>query len=333
MKRLPLALLALFALFNAAAPLFAQSVANTPRGVVVAHDGVVELPGRWRTGGVATPGRIVTSSDRIAVLDPLANEVRTIDLATGRAQLAHTAETPIDAVFAGGDLYVLARDARTLERVRDGAFVAVPADPAFVREANGRLYVYSRLEGIVTELSLAPFGIRRSARVAPFASSFEVDGRNGYLVVPREGKVRTLSLETLQPTGAIDVGAVPVDVARLTSGNAVAGRTLAVADPSAKKVWIIDGVESTSQAFARGFIRGLLGLGLYSNQTSQFPTGVDRVFVLGTRWFAYDSASATLYRFTKTTSAVVARDVAPSSFAVTADGVAIWRDGRLELVR
>lgn len=332
MKRSALALLAFVALLPAA-PLFAQSVANTRAGVVVAHDGVVELPGRWRAAGVATPGPIVTSSDRIAVLDPIANEVRTIDLATGRAQLARTGETPIDGLFANGDLYVLARDARTLERIRDGAKVALPADPALVREAGGRLYVYSRLEGIVTELSLAPLAVRRSARVAPFASSFEVDGRNGYLVVPREGKVRTVSLETLQPSGAIDVGAVPVDVARLTSGNAVAGRTLAVADPSAKKVWIIDGVESTSQAFARGFIRGLLGVGLYSNRTSQFPTGVDRVFVLGARWFAYDSASATLYRFTKTSSAVVAKDVAPSSFAVTAEGVAIWRDGRLELVR
>lgn len=330
MKRSALALLALF---FAASPLVAQSVANTSRGVVVAHDGIVEMPGRWRAEGVTTPGRIVTSSDRVAVLDPIANEVRTIDLATGRAQLARTGETPIDGLFAGGDLYVLARDAGTLERLRDGAKVALPADPAFVREAGGRLYVYSRLEGVVTELSLAPLAVRRSARVAAFASSFSVDGRNGYLVVPREGKVRTLSLETLQPTGAIDVGAVPVDVARLSSGNAVAARTLAVADPSAKKVWIIDGVESTSQAFARGFLRGLLGLGLYSNRTSQFPTGVDRVFVLGARWFAYDSASATLYRFTKTSSAVVARDVAPSSFAVTAEGVAIWRNGRLELVK
>jgi hypothetical protein len=327
MKRLALSLLLL------ASPLFAQSVANTSRGVVAAHDGIVELPGHWRADGVATPPRIVTSGERIAVLDPIANEVRTIELATGRAQLARTGETPIDGLFVDRDLYVLTRDSRALERVRDGAKVALPADPAFLREANGRLYVYSRLEGIVSEIALAPLAIRRSVRVAPFASAFDVDGRNGYLVVPREGKIRTFSLSTMQPSGAIEVGAVPVDVARLSGGGALSARTLAVADPSAKKVWLIEGVQSTSQAFARGFIRGLLGLGLYSNRTSQFPTGVDRVFVHGSRWFAYDSASGTLYRFAKTSSAIVARDVAPSSFAVTAEGVALWRNGRLELLR
>jgi hypothetical protein len=315
------------------APLRAQAVASTPRGVVVAHDGIVELPGRWRTKGVATPARIVAGSDRVAVLDPITNEVCTVDLATGRSQLTHTGETPIDAVFFGRDLYVLTRDARSLERVRDGSKVALPADPAFVREANGRLYVYSRLEGIVSEVSLDPFAIRRSVRVAAFASAFEVDGRNGYLVVPREGKIRTFFLSTLEPAGAIDVGAVPIDLAQLSGGSALSARTLAVADPSAKKVWLIEGVQSTSQAVARGFIRGLLGLGLYANRTSQFPTGVDRVFVHGSRWIAYDSASGTLYRFTKSAATVLAKDVAPSSFAVTADGVALWRNARLELVR
>ncbi|HWS73255.1 MAG TPA: hypothetical protein VN605_14165 [Thermoanaerobaculia bacterium] len=327
MKRAALALLL------AAAPAFAQSVANTSRGVVVAHDGIVELPGHWRAEGVATPARIVTSSDRIALLDPIANEVRTIELASGRSQLARTGETPIDGLFVDRDLYVVTRDSRALERIRDGAKLALPADPAFVREANGRLYVYSRLEGIVSEIAFAPFAIRRSVRVAPFAAAFDVDGRNGYLVVPHEGKIRTFSLTTMQPTGAIDVGAVPVDVARLSSGSALSARTLAIADPSAKKVWLIEGVQSTSQAVARGFIRGLLGLGLYSNRTSQFPTGVDRVFVHGSRWLAYDSASGTLYRFTKSSSAIVAKDVTPSSFAATADGVALWRNGRIELLR
>lgn len=321
-------------LFALLAPsLLAQSVANTSRGVVIAHDGIVELPGHWRAEGVTTPARIVTSPDRIALLDPIANEVRTIDLATGRAELARTGETPIDGRFVDRDLYVVTRDSRALERVRDGAKVALPADPAFVREANGRLYVYSRLEGIVSEIALAPFAVRRSVRVTPFASAFDVDGRTGYLVVPQEGKIRTFSLATMQPTGAIDVGAVPVDVARLSAGSALSARTLAVADPSAKKVWLIEGVQSTSQAVARGFIRGLLGLGLYASRTSQFPTGVDRVFVHGSRWFAYDSATGTLYRFTKTASTVVARDVGPSSFTVTADGVALWRDGRLQLLR
>jgi len=316
-----------------AAPCLAQTVVNTPRGIVVAHDGVVELQGRWRVAGIGTAAKIVVGPDRIAVLDPIANEVRTIELATGRASRATTDETPIDGVFFGPDLFVLARDARTLERIGDGARVAVPADPAFVRNGNGMLYVYSRLEGIVTEVSPSSFAIRRSVRVAPFASSFEIDRGTGYLVVPREGKIRTFSLASMQGTGAIDVGAVPVDLAQVSGQSALTARTLAVADPSAKKVWLIEGAQSTSQAFATGFIRGLLGLGLYSYHTSEFPTGVDRVFIHGSRWLAYDSSSGTLYRFTKSSSRPLATEVAASAFAVTADGVALWRHGRLELLR
>ncbi|MCU1349984.1 MAG: hypothetical protein JWO56_3014 [Acidobacteria bacterium] len=316
-----------------AAPAVAQTVADTSRGVVVAHDGIVELQGGWQVPGVSTPARIVVGADRIAVLDPIANEVRTIELATGRASLAHTGETPIDGVFVDRDLFVVARDARTLERVRDGAKLALPADPAFVRAADGNLYVYSRLEGIVTEVAASPFAIRRSVRVAPFASAFDLDGRNGSLVVPREGKIWTFSLRSMQPAGAIDVGAVPVDVAPASGGGTLSARTLAVADPSAKKVWLIEGAQSTGQAVARGFIRGLLGLGLYANRTSQFPTGVDRVYVRGSRWLAYDSASGTLYRFTRSSSSVLATNVAPSAFAITPNGIALWRNGRIELLR
>jgi hypothetical protein len=332
-----------------AAPAIAQSVASTSRGVVVAHDGIVELPGRWRTEGVTTPGAIVVGDARIAVLDPLANAVRTIELADGRSTLERAGETPIDGAFVGRELYVVARDARRLERVRDHASVALPADPAFVREADGILYVYSRLDGIVTEVTTAPFAVGRSVRVGAAGSAFALDGRSGYVVVPRDASIHTFLLASMQPAGTIAVGAVPVDAAALANGTALSARTFAVADPSAKKVWLIEGAQSTSQAVARGFIRGLLGLGLYANRASPFPSGVDRVFVRGAEWLAYDSASGTLYRLssgtldrssngtqdraTKGTTRVVATGIAPSSFALTADGIALWRGGRLELLR
>ena len=108
---------------------------------------------------------------------------------------------------------------------------------------------------------------------------------------------------------------------------------LAVADPSAKRVWLIEGTQSTTQALARGFLRGLLGLGLYGARSSQFPTGVDRVIVSGKTWLAYDTSSNTLYRFTKNESRIVARGVAPQAFAVTSSGVAYWADGRVRLAR
>src|SRR6059058_4171057 len=83
----------------------AQPVAATNRGIVVAHDHVIELfdgDGRnliWKTDGLPTPQTIAASNERIAVLDPLVNETRIVDLATGRGTTVHTGETPVAGVF------------------------------------------------------------------------------------------------------------------------------------------------------------------------------------------------------------------------------------------
>jgi hypothetical protein len=311
----------------------AQSIAATPRGIVVAHDSVIELfdhSGRnsiWKTAGLPTPQAIAASNERIAVLDPLANEARIIALATGRATALHTGETPIAGVFIGSTLYLLERDARALERIgADGtrASVSTGADPAFLREASGRLYVYARGEGVVQEIDTAPFAIRRSVRVTPFASDFEIDAKNAYIVDPRTAKIGIVNLATMQSAGSIDAGTVPVSFAFASTVTSLTARTLAVADPSAKKVWLIEGAQSVAQAFTRGFLRGLIGLGLFGSGASQFPTGVDRVFVRGVRWYAFDSSSGTLYRFDKTSSSVVAKNI--RTFVVAPDGVFVWHD-------
>jgi len=320
-------------LMLAATSAVAQPVANTNRGIVVAHDNVIELldhTGKnliWKSDGLPTPQAIAESNERIAVLDPLANEARIVELATGRGTTVQTGETPIAGVFIGPTLYLLERDARALERIgADGtrASISTGADPAFLRAANGRLYLYVRGEGVVQEVSTSPFAIRRSVRVTPFASDFQVDAKNAYIVDPHGAKIGIVNLDSMQSAGSIDVGAVPVSFAFASAGTSLTARTLAVADPSAKKVWIIEGAQSVTQAFTRGFLRGLIGLGLFGSGTSNFPTGVDRVFVRGARWYAFDSSSGTLYRFTKSSSSVVAKNI--HSFAVAPEGVFYWDD-------
>jgi hypothetical protein len=311
----------------------AQPIATTNRGIVVAHDQVIELFDRtgrnliWKTDGLPTPQTIVTSNERIAVLDPLANEARIVELTTGRGITVHTGETPIAGVFIGATLYLLERDARALERIgADGtrASISTGADPAFLRGANGKLFVYARGEGVVQEIGTNPFAIRRSVRVTPFASYFEIDSKNAFIVDPHGAKIGVINLDAMQSAGGIEVGAVPVSFAFASTGTSLTARTLAVADPSAKKVWLIEGAQSVTQAFTRGLLRGLIGLGLFGSGASQFPTGVDRVFVRGARWYAFDSSSGTLYRFTKTSSSVIARNI--RAFTVAPEGVFYWND-------
>ncbi|HEX9502104.1 MAG TPA: hypothetical protein VGA10_10665 [Thermoanaerobaculia bacterium] len=322
--------------------LLAVVLAVTDRGVLVAHDGSIEMFDRtattriWSAEGLPTPGRIVTSNQQAVIIDPLASQIRMIDLASGRGTTLRTGETPIDGTFLNGRLYLLERDARALERIgTDGARASIPlaADPAFLRQAGERIYVYSRIAGVLQEITTAPFELRRTAEVAPFASDLELDTKNAYLTYPRGGKIRIVSLATMKNSGSFDVGAVPVEAAFASSGTALTARTLAVADPSAKRVWMVQGAESFAQAFARGFLRGLIGLGLYGGGASQFPTGVDRIIIRGSQSYAYDSSSGTLYRFTKSASSVVAKNIAPEGFAVGAGGLYVWEDAVRRLQR
>ena len=287
----------------ALALVLAQVVAATPKGAVVAHDRRIELRGGWTAEGVENATSIVVGKDRVAVLDALNNEAVIAELATGKTTRVQTGETPVGGVFVGNELHVVTRD------VGD-----------FIRES----YIYSRMTGTLTEI-----GTGRKVQVAPFASDFEIAGRTGYLVFPREAKIRTIDLASMKVTGAVSVGAVPVDLAFAGGGTAITARILAVADPSAKRVWLTEGTQSTLQAVARGFLRGFLGLGLFGSRSSQFPTGVDRVVIRDKVWVAYDTSSGTLYRFTKSKSSIIAKGIAPQAFAVTSDGVVYWKDGKL----
>jgi len=322
--------------------LLAVVVAATDRGVLVAHSGSIEMYDRtatsrlWSGEGLQTPARIVTSKDQAVIIDPLASQIRTIDLASGRGTTLPTGETPTDGLFLNGRFYLLERDARALERIgADGTRASIPlaADPAFIRQAGGRLYVYSRTPGVLQEVTPSPFEVRRSVNVAPFASDLEIDPKNAYLVYPRGGKIGIVSLTAMKSSGTFDVGAVPIDAAFASTGTALTARTLAVADPSAKRVWMVQGAESFAQAVARGFLRGLIGLGLYGGGASQFPTGVDRVIIQGPRWYAYDSSSGTLYRFWKSKSTVISKNVAWEGFAVGPSAVYVWDDAVRRLQR
>ena len=303
--------------------LIAAIVAATSRGVLVAQNGSLAMYDQtatrilWTADGVQTPTRIATSNDQAAVIDAIRNAVRIVDIGSGRGPTVQTGETPVDAAFIEKQAYILERDARALERVGvDGARASIPlaADPAFLRVANGRIYVYGRASAVLQEITTRPFAMARTLSVAPFASDFEIDNGVAYLVYPRAAKIGAIALQSMKPLRDISVGAVPVDLA-------IRSHTLAVADPSAKRIWMVQGEESFGQAFARGFLRGLIGLGLTSGNRD-FPTGIDRVIPQGRDLYAYDSSSGTLYRGTKP----IAQGIAPQAFSAGTGGLYIWSD-------
>lgn len=298
-----------------------QLVASTAKGVVVAHNHTIELTNGWEIAGVAAPTLIAASAKKVAVVDALNDEVVVVDLVSGQSTRFRTAASPIAALFVEDALYVLARDARLLQRL-GGPDIPLASDPSALAVSRGRLYVYSRGQGLLLEIENDR--ITREVTVPRSASDLEVSGRTAYLVYPREGTVRLVNLETMQRSGELAVGAVPVDLAFAGGGTALTARILAVADPGAKRVWLVESTQSSAEAVGRGFLRGLLGLGLFRGRGSQFPTGIDRVLTRDKFWLAYDTASGTLYRFDRKGSSVLARGVAPGAYTLTETGAAWW---------
>ncbi len=295
----------------------AQSIVATAKGIVVATDGTIELRGGWRVAGVRNPSFAVASQDDVAVIDSLANDAVSVELATGRVRRVKTGETPIGAVFIGRDLYILNRDSNTISAPGRN----IPVDPGanLLRESRGKLYVYSPITG-----SLADIMSSRAIVVAPFASDLRVDGDRAWLVYPRSAKLVTVDAGTMRVLGERKTGAVPVSVE-------LAQRSVALADPSSRRVWLLDRDESFSHAFLRGFFRGLTGLGGSSRSDSDFPTGVDRVVARGAVLVAYDSATGSLYRCDRRKSVRLAQSIAPHAFAIASDGRVWWLDAALAL--
>ena len=91
--------------------------------------------------------------------------------------------------------------------------------------------------------------------------------------------------------------------------------------------------ESFTHAFARGFLRGLLGIDVAAPRAPEIPAGVDRLLTHGSTVVAYDSMSETLYRLSRSKARAIASGVAPEAFTVTSRGVAVWQNGALRLIR
>lgn len=316
------------AMLFVAAPLFAQSVAVTSHTVVVAHDGVIDtydpktLERTGRTDGVEYAGAIVVDGDEAVVLDPLHNRARFVD----GPQLT-TRETPIEGAFVNHELFILERDARTLSH--EGASVKTGADPRFVRVANGKLYVYSSVSGLLQEITPSPLTIARELPVSRFATDFETDGTAGFLTDPHEGAVHMIDLEKMTVIGTVRIGNVPFDLEFAGEATALTARVIAVADPGAKRVWRYEGGQSPLAAFSRGFLRGVIGLGQFGKRDAGFPTRVDRVVSRGSQWLAFDSFTGTLYSVTKKKADVIASGLAPRAFALGDGVVYLWQNGTL----
>ena len=281
----------------------------------------------WSAPGITVPRLRASSGPLAAFGDPLENRVVIVTARDRTSRNVAVPETPTSMVFVGDALYVLSRDGNALTRIQGGEVrsVQTSADPTHLASNGRRLYVYSAISGTIDEYSLEESDAGRKTGLVPaFASDFAVDARRGYLVYPRNGKMVTVSLATLEKDEEFDVGAVPVDLDLENDPNLISAGVVAVADPSSKRIWRVERSQSNAEAVGRGFVRGLLGLGLYSPRSAEFPTGVDRVWKSGQRRFAYDSSSGKLYQLISGKSRLLATIGWWGASTVTEDFLVLW---------
>lgn len=330
MKRLSLLLLALGASSPAGAgPLISflddRLLLEARAGRVTAWD-ADDLRTLWSVEGLTSPSLIAVSPDRsrAAVLDAIADRVVLIRAESMSATLFDVPATPVAATFVGDSLFVLSRDGRAITRFdANGAqrTAAVPRDATMMAAHDRGILVYGRASGEAVLLDSDDLSLVAAASLPPFASDLEIDGDLAYLVLPRQSKLIAVSLETLAVVEQRSAGAVPTDLVRANAGTLASAATLAIADPSSKRVWRDEGSQSLPAAIGRGFLRGLLGLGLFSPRSSAFPTGVDRVFVSRGSLWAFDSSTGSLYRTSGSAVSRVAEGLHWGGFAVGAEAV------------
>lgn len=271
------------------------------------------------------PTQIVIAADgrEAFVVDAMENRGAIVNIPEGTSRPIILGETPVDAIYFGGNIFVLCRDSAEVRRIRgDGTWESLPVSrgSSRLRIARGLLYAYDPQDGSIQEISPASLTILRSGSTERFASDFEVDGTSGYLVFPRSGRLIVVSLDKLSETGRLNVGAVPIDVALETDRTRLSAGSVAVADPSSKKIWRTERSQSFTEAFARGFARGLLGLGLFAPKSTEFPRGVDRIQVAGGSQAALDSSSGNLYATRGGRSTLVATGMTGVSFDLGSNG-------------
>lgn len=292
---------------------------------------------QWSISGVPNPASIAFSDDGLqaAVLDPLHDLVQLVSTRDGASRQIATAETPVAALFDESRLFILCRDGRTLMRISaegEAVSLELPPDSTLLRSANRRLYVYSRRGGQLTEIDPQSMRIERSMIAVSSASDFEVDRDFGYLVVPTSGEIVIISLSEWRSVDRIIPGAVPTDLALSGGGGVLNAGILVTADPASRAVWRGERSQSGAAAFGRGFVRGLLGLGLFKPGSNEYPTGVDRVWAATWGIAAHDASSGTLYLLRDGKGRAVVSGIPASAIAVTSQGIMYWDEREKRVV-
>ncbi len=342
MKRLLVLVASLLPLAASASTLLAvpkgdRIVVRASAGTISALDAASLRP-LWTAPGVRRPRALVLSSDGrwAAAVDSISNQIALADVSRHSSRVLAVPETPVAAAFHGGALYVLSRDAARLSRIdpTDASVrsVEAPVAASHLLAAPEGIIVYAALTGTTARFDPVTLQLLARRSLNRYASDLESEGGTGYLVEPRQARLTVFSLETLAVEEERAAGAVPVDVEVEAPANAARGARIAIADPSSKRVWRDEGAQSTAAAVGRGFLRGLLGLGLYRPGSTAFRSGVDRVAAIGGRIWAFDTSTGSLYAVRGESAKKVASGLTWGSFAPLGEDVLVARGDSIERI-
>lgn len=286
----------------------------------------------WSSAATKTPSQLLLTRKGGAVIDGFQQTLVWFDR-NGVTSTAGLSFPPGESVAQGDAVFIASRSDGSLHRLdRDegNATIAAKSPTALLRTTADALFLYDRITGRIRRIDPVTMRSTGEFTASPFASDLEISDEHAYLVYPRSGELHVVDLKGSRPTGRLKVGAVPIDIEISGTATAISAGEMLVADPSSKKIWREERTQSTAAAFGRGFARGLIGLGLYTPRSADFPTGVDRVIVRRGQTVGFDSSTGTLFSVSGKRVRPLVTALDSGEFDIGSKGAVIYWDASAE---
>lgn len=295
----------------------------------IAREGRIEewtrngLSQSWE--GPALPAAMLHQGNR-TIVSGIDGELVVVDHHSGVASSVQLQQTVTEMIATPHGVVLLEGASGEIHLLREheaAPLTSAGADAADGRYADGSLYLYSRAQRTISRVSLDD-GSSVIAPLSAVPSDLEVDQSGVYVTYPEEGAVEVFDRISLASRERFRIGSAPVDLALASSSSLASGGSFVVADPAAGAVIRDERSRSVVSSFLRGFLRGLLGIGLARAEVFRPDGRPDHVRVGRSVW-AQDSASGKIWRIDGKQIAEIG--IAPAgAFAVSERDSAAWID-------
>lgn len=250
----------------------------------VARDGAIEI----HTPDSASPITLAGAPDPVVLAVSEDGSRTAVASSDGTVLLLGPSErTTIDSSlaitelrFSGDVLWALDGLRGILLMEARGSFTRVGEfgpDSRMLATHEESVYLVAQSAREVVRIDSSTGAVLHRGSIPDAAGDMTIAASGVYLTLPRTGEVLVLDRLGLVERERFRLGRAPTGVAITGTGGALGPATIWVADPATGGVISDEASQSMPAAISRGFLRGLLGLGLANARVHELPGRPSRV--------------------------------------------------------